>query len=433
MNSENTDLEAPAPDREPESAKVPDPSTTKTSEPLENKVKQPAEPARRSGGLMAFLAMIFALAAIGLSGWMWWQGQAESGQIEARVFQEISRLESSDSELSLKLKQVREEVSLLTEGDVSDEFARLQERLQSDRAALAEMEQTLQQQQSMSRSLQAAATSMQGRLQAAEAAVSNLSARELDSGGELDLAEVDYLLRLANERVKLFADPVAADQALEVADQHLAALDNPMYIGVRQDIAEVRGELAALDLPDYLEIAGRLDQLQAVIPTLAFEGDELAAPQAVVPAEHGWWEKTKSVFASLVTVRRSTEQENERLSLEDRDYVRQRIWLQLEVAHLALMRRDQESFRGALQRTRDTMADWFVQDDREFTAVDAEIEALQSLEIEVQVPDITKPWNALRVLRAPVPAAVPLPEAQVDPAMGEGPVGDEARAEETDG
>ena len=56
------------------------------------------------------------------------------------------RLESSDSELSLKLKQVRDEISLLTEGDVSDEFDRLQERLQADREAVAGMEQALQQQ-----------------------------------------------------------------------------------------------------------------------------------------------------------------------------------------------------------------------------------------------------------------------------------------------
>ena len=86
------------------------------------------------------------------------------------------------------------------------------------------------------------------------------------------------MLRLANERLKLFADPAAADAALEVADLHLAALDNPMYVGVRQEIAAARRALATIDLPDYLDLAHRLDRVQEAIPGLSFRGE--AAPAA---------------------------------------------------------------------------------------------------------------------------------------------------------
>ena len=436
MNTENTDQETPEPGNDVNSGEPERPPEKATKEPPAKKdpvaSKDPVArkdalappPPAKKGSFMAFLAFLLALAALALSSWVWWQGQSDSGAEQAKFFNEIARLESNDSEMALKLNQVRDEVDTLAGGDISSEFEALLQRLETDRAQLASLEQTINEQRALSRSLQTATTSMQGRLQAAEAAVSGLSTRELDAGGELDLAEVDYLLRLANERVKLFSDPQAADQALEVADMHLAALDNPMYLGVRQEISAARRELADVEMPDYLDIAGRIDRVQEGIPTLSFEGDEAAATVTAAEAEgEGWWEKTKSVFSSLVTVRRSTEDENQRISLEDKDYVRQRIWLQLEIAHLALMRRDQQAFRSSLERVRESLAEWFVQDEA-FQAVDADIKALQMIDIDVEVPDITAPWSTLRLLRnatpVPVVAPVEMPAEEVEPAGDSG-------------
>ena len=248
---------------------------------------------------------------------------------------------------------------------------------------------------------------------------------------ELDLAEVDYLLRLANERLKLFNDAEAADEALQVADMHLAALNNPMYLGVRQDIASARMELAAVEMPDYLELMTRLDSAQAAIPALVFIEEEAVMTDQPGEVEDGWWGKTKGAFSSLVTVRRSTDDENERISLEDRDLVRQRVWLQLEVAHLGLMRRDQSEFHGALERARETIDAWFQPGTGSWDEVSGALDELLVLEIEVDVPDITGPWNTLRLLRstpyatppgpaAPAEEAAPLEEEPADDGEAEG-------------
>lgn len=429
MNIENTDLEPSSPEKERredpgvKSGKGPG----KPSKPLLPE-SQEAKPRKKGGGGLAFLAFVLSVAALGLASWTWWQGQDSAGQESAQVYSEISRLESSDDELGLKLKQLRDELDMLASGDVSAEFEALQKRLEADRKQMAEAEQAMQEQLALSRSLQAAATSMQGRLQAAEAAVAGLSTRELDAGGELDLAEVDYLLRLANERLQLFYDPQAADDALEVADMHLAALDNPMYLGVRQDIAAARRELSAIEWPEYLDIANRLDVIQEAVPSLMFPEDEVPAAEAVAPQGDGWWEKTKATFSSLVTVRRSTDQENERISLEDKDYIRQRVWLQLEIAHLALMRRDQAAFRRSLERTQESVNTLFRQDGAPFETVSGGIEALLALEIEVDVPDITAPWNTLRLLRNTAP-----PPNRPLPANEEAEPGAEPEVEEEDG
>ncbi len=373
---------------------------------------------RGGGSALAFLAFIFALAALAGTAWMWWQDEMAGEQSDDRVFAEIARLESADSELSLKLKQVRGEMESLADNDSSAQIIALHKRLETDSAQVDTLDQTIKDQLALSRSLRAATESMQARLLATEASLAGMSAQKLDAGGELDLAEVDYLLRLANERLKLFSDPVAADQALEIADMHLAAMDNPMYLGVRKDIATARGELATINMPDYVGISSQLDAIQEFTVALPFRSTAPVSPES--ESEAGWWEKVKSVFSNLVTIRRSTAEENKRISLEDKDYIRQRLWLQLEIAHLSLMRREQGAFKNSLEQVRETLATWFDTGDSAYQSANNGIDELLALEIEVDVPDISAPWETLRLVRqgrprlAPAPAAV----APLEPAAG---------------
>ena len=386
---------------------------SEAQEPLEGDAEEQREKPRRKGAFAASLAMLFSLIALAGTAWMWWQDQSSLGQEEERVFAEIARLESSDSALALKLQQLREELEQVTSADDAAQLAALEDRLAADRGQLDRAERAIREQTAVAQSLQAVTDSMRERLLAAEAALSAVSNRPVDAGGELDVAEVDYLLRLANERLQLFADPEAADQALSVADQHLAALDNPAYYGVRQEITAARQALAALDIPDYLEVAAELDAAQSAIPGLPFRG-EAEAPEAAAPAaEDGWWAKLKGVFARLVTVRRSADEADVRISLQDKDYVRQRVWLQLEIAHLALMRRDQASFRGALGRVQESVDTWFDPEDSRVQSVAGQLSELADLSIAAELPDITAPWTRLRGVRAvsstPAAAAVPAP------------------------
>ena len=405
MNTEISEIESDAPETPPEDIEI-------------KETKPEKDQPRRSGSALSFLAFIFSLAALAGAGWMWWQDQASTGQEEQRMFTEITRLESSDKELSLKLSQIRDELNSLAAGDVGAEFEAMQKRMEADRSKMDKVEQAINEQLALSRSLQAAADSMHGRLAAAEAAVTGMSTRELDAGGELDIAEVDYLLRLANERLKLFSDPAAADQALEVADMHLAALDNPMYLGVRQDIATARRDLASVNIPDYMEITSHLDSIQEEIVSLPFHGAAPVTTDSEQAAGDGWWEKVKGVFSGLVTVRRSTEEENKRISLQDKDFIRQRVWLQLEIAHLSLMRRDQEAFRTSLKRVQESLSTWFDADDNSYQTVKQGIDDLMAIEVKVAVPDITAPWSTLSLLRAtqirsePAPAPAPVPQQQ---------------------
>jgi len=299
------------------------------------------------------------------------------------------------------------ELESLAAAVAEDPADELRLRWSESQATIDSMSRSLQEQAALVQSLQTAVDATHGRLLAAEAALAELSARRLDARTALDLAEVDYLLRLATERLQLFADPLAADRALALADAHLAALDNPAHLTVRRAIAAARADLDAIDVPDYLAIAGRLEALQKAVPSLPFR-DTSPAAATNAPAEgEDWWEKLKSTLASLVTVRRSTEEENRRVSLQDKDYMRQRVWLQLEIAYLALMRRDEAAFTGALQRVQASVDEWFEPASVDVKEFSASLDALLAMNIVIASPDISAPWAALQRVRSMPPAASP--------------------------
>ena len=86
------------------------------------------EKPRRKGSTLAFLAFVFALAALAGSAWMWWQDQIAQEEGTDKALTEIARLERADSELSLKLNQLRDELDSLPADDSSGEIASLQQR-----------------------------------------------------------------------------------------------------------------------------------------------------------------------------------------------------------------------------------------------------------------------------------------------------------------
>jgi uncharacterized protein HemX len=161
--------------------------------------------------------------------------------------------------------------------------------------------------------------------------------------------------------------------------------------------------------------------MQDAIPGLPFRAASPVAEQAGPAAEAGWWEKLKSTLGSLVTVRRSTDEENRRVSLQDKDYVRQRLWLQVEVAYLALMRHDQAAFDESLQRIEATLAEWFDPASAEVVAVGQKLEALQARDVAVSWPDLSEPWTTLRLVRANRPVARPATQAPSTTPVEPGP------------
>ncbi len=356
------------------------------------------QPARRGMGL-ALLATVLALAALCATGWLWWQNVRET-QGEARQFAaELNRQGQLLAKLDARSGALASQLSALAAADPGQRLNTLGQELGSLQETSRQWQSLQDETAAWRRSMQAVMESTQDRLAGAEARLTVLSARNIDSSAELDLDEVDYVLRLAQERLALFADPQTADRALAIADRHIAAMDNPMYIGLRRELSAARQKLALLNPPDYPTLERKLDLLQSGLTSLTFKGESVIAGQPANSGDSGWWARIRNAFSGLVTVRRSTAAENEFPVLADQELIRQRAWLELEVAGLAILRRDQQAYSAALNRFSATLQRWFEPSGQGWQGAMDLLAELKLLHIAPAMPDISAPWTALQALR----------------------------------
>lgn len=356
-------------------------------------------PAERGTGL-ALLAMALALVSLCVSGWWWWQNANEKQGAASEFAAELGRQDQLLAKLDARSGALASQLSALAAADAAQRLDQLEQELGALQAGSRQWHSFQDETAAWRRSMQALMESTQDRMAGTEARLAVLSARNIDSSAELDLDEVDYLLRLAQERLALFADPQAADRALAIADRHIAAMDNPMYIGLRRELSAARQKLALLKPPDYPALERKLDLLQSSLASLGFKGENVTAGQPAGSDDSGWWARIRNAISGLVTVRRSTADELELPVLADQELIRQRAWLELEVARLAVLRRDQQAYSAALDRISNNVQRWFDPTAQAWRAAMDILGELKLLNIAPPMPDISAPWTSLQALRS---------------------------------
>jgi uroporphyrin-3 C-methyltransferase len=382
-----------------------------------------SEKSRRGGaGWLAALALLVGLAVAGWNGWQWWQGQ-QADDVQARLDLALSEMQDRQDAMNRSQQEQAQRLASVERLELEQGLAQLDEALEqarsvagSDRARLEGFETDLD--------------DLLARLDALEGRVGALVVRGESPRQALDLAEVDYLLRSATERIALYGDQRTADQALMLADQQLEAMDDPVYVSVRQAIAAARLSLEAVEAPDKIALTEGLGRLQVDVAGLPFPGEVTVRDEEGhldTAEDPGVWARFTSALSGLVTVRRRSDDEA-LVSLQDKDAVRQGLWLQLEAARLAVLREDDAAYAQALQRAGDTVTQYF---DAEATAVTRfrdSLGRLAAVALAVSWPDISEPWTRLQAIRAtPGTPATPATDAgSAEPESAEGAPADEA-------
>jgi len=368
-----------------------------TSDPAMDRLLQQKRPAS-AGTAIAILALLVAMAAVSATGWQWWQTRLTAPN-EVTQKETLTRLQDDQQQLASSMASIEDRLGAVKSPIGADELSRQDERLKAVESQLAGLQgQTGQDQASIS-AMQANERSLEQRLSATESGLVSVAAASQNSSAALDIAEIDFLLRTANERLQLFADPAAADLALQAADVQIEALNDPMFLSVRQRIATARQALAQLPVIDRVQLAARITELQSKVSGLPFRGEVEAKPVDELPEDAGWWQSFKHTLSSLVTVRRRVPEDQSLLSLEDKDYLRQGLWLQFESARLALMRNDNDIYIGSLDRVNTTVEQFFQNGSSEVQALLLAIASLKQVNIAPEMPDISGPWTQLRQLR----------------------------------
>jgi len=362
------------------------------------------------GAGIAWLALLLAVAAAAYEGWQWWQDRS-SGEAAAERADAVRQLQDDQLALGRQLGELRSRQDELRAAGA--DLAGLEANLEGLRARLDQANSEGGRERQKTRELEQGAAELADRVGALEGSLAALAARGESPGKRVELAEIDFLLRNATERLQLFEDRRGAMQALALADVQLASLDDPLYLPVRQAIASARLELVDMPVVDRIPLTQRLAHLQSGITGLPFPGEAgvvggAGTSERAIPQDAGLWERFKAALAGLVTVRRRVDEQS-LISIEDKEYVRQGLWLQLESARLALLRLDQEAYDASLRRAEATLRQYF---DAGAAPVMAALEALAELgeaRLHVQPPDISTPWTLLNALRGDLSGTAPMP------------------------
>ena len=229
--------------------------------------------------------------------------------------------------------------------------------------------------------------------------LSDLGAR---SRNDWLLAEAEYLMHLANQRLSFEQDINSAEAMLTSADKVIAEINDPGLIDIRQALA---AEIVSLQQVNHLDFQGLYLKLDAIISSLdtlqqsAFlrkdSTEIVAAAPPTTPTENnnqfmaiwsGIWKDLKQA----VLIRRLDAPVEPLLAPEQDYYLKQNLRLMLEQTSLALIDKNTAIYQTSINKALSWIDQYFIQDDKAISELKNALIEMSSLKIDQTLPDISK-------------------------------------------
>jgi uroporphyrin-3 C-methyltransferase len=317
----------------------------------------PSAPRRRGHGRTLFWLLALALLAVlGWRGWTAWQAHRSQSAADAR--DDAVQWRALDARIDALRRDQRAQAQRIAQADATNRVLRDEVLGIGQRAAL----------------LQDSVDKL------ADPARHGVQALRLD--------EAELLLALGAQRLQLAGDLDGARRAYALAAGVLDGIDDPAWLDLRQALVQERAALDALGADPKSIALARLDAFAATLAppsALPGEADDRALP---------WWRRA---FARIVEVRPSNR--DVAVAPGDRAAGYAALQLELTLARSAGERRDADAWRSALSRADGWLARLWppspaLQRQR------AQLEALQSLPLQLALPTLGSTLQQLQSMRA---------------------------------
>ncbi|MFZ6645434.1 uroporphyrinogen-III C-methyltransferase [Undibacterium sp. TJN25] len=246
------------------------------------------------------------------------------------------------------------------------------------------------------------------------------------------LAEIEQVLSTASQQLQLAGNVQGALIALQNADSRLAKSDKPQFITIRRAIAKDIERLKALPALDLIGIALRLDSVIAQVDHIPLWSDEKAiisatppkAPLRVLPRsnlnaknakkaepdeipENTWSMRVQDAWQSfssemwgevrqLVRVRNVETPDALLLTPSQGYFARENLKLRLLNARLALLSRNESTFRSDMIAAQDAISKYFDTRAKQTQTVQALLRQVQSSNLSIEMPTLSDSLNAVR-------------------------------------
>ena len=287
--------------------------------------------------------------------------------------------------------------------------AEVAERLTTADAAIGQARARESELSNALRDAQAKVALLEARLaesQSQQAALETLYRELTPSRDELALTEVEQILALAGQQLTLAGNVQAALAAVQLADGKLARMERPQLVPLRRALARDMDALKAVPYVDVAGISLKLDQALRSVDDLPLARDERLPPaQAprVDAQESAWLRFVRDAWADLRSVVRievSDRPAAPLLAPQDNFFLRENLRLRLLAARLALLSRDERSFRADLTAAREWIERYFDTRQKPVQAAAATLAQLSSTPMAAEIPDLSRSLDAVRLLRA---------------------------------
>ncbi len=209
------------------------------------------------------------------------------------------------------------------------------------------------------------------------------------------LAEVEYLLRMANVQLNLAGNIDVSLKALDFADEKLRDLGDPGLTHVRSQLNDERAALRTVPRPDTEGIIITLGTLSRSIDKLPLGNlapDHFGDRGETDTAESGWqraWRVIVDALMSIITVKRDEESVAPLMSDASESMLIRSLDLELQTAKLAILRNEANLYRDSLQAVADRLKKYFDTDTPAVQAAQDAVNKLLGAELPQTIPDIS--------------------------------------------
>lgn len=290
----------------------------------------------------------------------------------------------------------------------NEKVLQMGQRVDNSVAATADIKQDLGR---LERKLEAASGDLQALQKKVEDGLAQMGrvAAEISGGrARFELASVEHLLALANDRIQIAGDVKGALTALQGADDRLERLADPQMFPVRAKLAEELTALKAVKVAEISTASLSLASLIQQVPDLPlaiqapreFEKSE-ARSETRIELDAGWkrfLESIKEAGSSLFNVRRDDDDAKilRLLSPEAETAVYDILTLKLEGARVSMLKGNTAAMHAQLLSASSWLRQQFRSNDTAVVAMSAELEQLGTMELSPALPDISGSLVTLR-------------------------------------
>ncbi|TVP53633.1 MAG: hypothetical protein EA349_13395 [Halomonadaceae bacterium] len=314
--------------------------------------------------------LLIAALGLGLMQWHQWQQQQQLQQSQSQWQERLAGLEGGNKELRDDLRAERDS------------------REQRLNRLASRIEGTRDQQSEMRRQIEHNAQALLG----------------LGQRTRTDwlLAEAEYLMRLANQRLFFEGDFSGALAMLKSADQVLAETDDVGAYPVRQALAREVLALRAIDPVDqaglYLRLDAAIDQLEQLTDQTLTGYRGITDPAAQEDQENADnpWARIVDTLREIVVIRRMDQPVTALPSPQQSTQARLHLRLMLEEAGIAVLRRNQTVYERSLARAEQWLQQWYEADSPQVRALQNTLDELAQKQIDPPLPDISQSLELLK-------------------------------------